>query len=209
MNCQQTQHLFDDLAAGRLPEPVAGDVRRHIGECTDCRVAQQRAARLQQLLALKRHEHPGSAYFDGFLNEFHRRLEAETAPRVRWWGLVWDQLTLRPAYGWAAAVTAVAVVGMFLFDPSSANPPVHVVAPNVSAVAVVSPPVVEHPDSPVLVASPAGPLRGIEAESASIVTPGGVVIMPAVAHSNYSAPRYVLDHIALTPVAYEAANVHF
>ena len=77
MKCEQVQRLFDDLASGRLPEPLAQDARRHLADCTDCRVQQQRLAKLQRLLTLKRYEQPAPAYFDNFTAEFHARLEAD------------------------------------------------------------------------------------------------------------------------------------
>jgi anti-sigma factor RsiW len=219
MDCQQAQRLFDDLGENRLPEPAAREVHRHLDECTDCRVAHQRAARLQRLLALKRHEQPGPAYFDSFLDEFHRRLDAETAPRASWWERVRDSLTLEPAHTWrytlAGAAAVVLVVGSLTLR--SLHPvalPVAVVAP--PPVADSSPVLVaseSHPAShtaPRLVnASYTGAARGIDAESAALVTPGGIIIMPTAARRDQSPPRYVLDRLTVTPASYETASIHF
>jgi len=205
--------LFDDLGESRLQEPVAREVHRHLDECTDCRVAHQRAARLQRLLALKRHEQPGPAYFDSFLDEFHRRLDAETAPRASWWDRVRDSLTLEPTHLWryalAGATAVVLVAGSFM---------VHRLAPAIAPVAAVAPPpvLVASESRPVLHSTPrlvnasySGAGRGIDAESAALVAPGGVVIMPAAAHRDQSPPRYVLDRITVTPASYETASIHF
>ena len=79
MDCKKTQQLFDDLWHQRLTPETDAQVRQHLADCTDCRVLEQRSARLQRLLALKRYERPAPAYFDNFLSEFHRRLLTEMA----------------------------------------------------------------------------------------------------------------------------------
>src|SRR5882724_4141550 len=84
MDCQKTQQLFDGLTQGRLAPEIATQVHRHLADCTDCRMIEQRGARLQRLLALKRYERPAPEYFDNFLSEFHDRLRAETQ-QVSWW----------------------------------------------------------------------------------------------------------------------------
>src|SRR5271170_3415523 len=91
MNCQKTQQLFDDLAHERLAPSTAAQVRQHLAECTDCRVVEQRSARLQRLLALKRYERPTPEYFDNFLSEFHSRVSAE-ARRTGWWEQVLERV---------------------------------------------------------------------------------------------------------------------
>src|SRR5260221_12601534 len=91
MNCQKAQQLFDDLTHERLASATAAQVRQHLADCTDCRVMEQRAGRLQRLLALKRYERPAPEYFDNFLSEFHSRVLAE-AQRTGWWGQVLERI---------------------------------------------------------------------------------------------------------------------
>ena len=118
MNCRQTKQLFRDFADGRLTESVAGEVQRHVVECSDCRVFQQRDRQLQQLLAVKRHETPGPDYFNNFLGEFHQRLAEATAPRPTFWQRLSDQFHLDPVVvlrsGFVPALGAAFVVALLL-----------------------------------------------------------------------------------------------
>lgn len=115
MDCKQAQRWYDDLADGRLAEDRAVELRRHLAECTDCRVAEQRALRLQQLLHLKRHEQPPPGYFNNFLADFHRRLDAEEqarASRWQWVRALWQPLpTVRYALVTVASLTLA--IGLF------------------------------------------------------------------------------------------------
>jgi len=119
MDCKKAQRLFDDLAHERLVPETAAHVRRHLAECTDCRVLEQRGARLQRLLALKRYERPAPEYFDNFHSEFHSRLLAE-AQHTGWWeqalGRIENLLAIGSLRMWrysvASAVGVAAVVGL-------------------------------------------------------------------------------------------------
>jgi hypothetical protein len=197
MNCKNAQRQFDDLADGRLPAPVADELRRHLAECTDCRVAEHRAARLQQLLALKRHEQPPTGYFDNFLDEFHHRLAVANAPKPNWWDRFIHHLTLEPVHVWRyglAGAMGILVTGIVTWwslpagNAPTANNAVQVLASN-DTVAV-----------PVVATT--------ETEPASLSEPVGIII-PSHATDAPGEPRYVLDRLAVTPVSYEAANVHF
>ena len=120
MDCKKAQRLFDDLSHDRLSLERASEVRQHLADCTDCRVLEQRAARLQRVLALKRYERPSPEYFDNFLTEFHRRLLAETQPQMGWWkralGGIDDFLSAESMqvwrYGLASALGVTMVVGL-------------------------------------------------------------------------------------------------
>ena len=122
MECSKTQRLFDDLSEDRLPETLSREVRRHLDECTDCRVAQQRAARLQQLLALKRHERPSPEYFDDFLREFHQRLQTETRTQAGWWEQLVASFTIERSrvwpYAFAGGMGVLLVVSVLMFERS-------------------------------------------------------------------------------------------
>src|SRR5712671_6357901 len=119
MNCQKAQQLFDDLTHERLAPAIAAQVRQHLADCTDCRVTEQRAGRLQRLLALKRYERPSAGYFDSFLSEFHGRLSIETR-QIGWWervlGRVDDLLAAESMrvwrYSFTSALGVAAVVGL-------------------------------------------------------------------------------------------------
>src|SRR5689334_1531558 len=108
MDCSKTQRLMNDLADGRLNESAAQSVQRHVAECSDCRVVQQRGLRLQQLLSVKRHECPGAEYFDSFLNDFHHRLALDPAPRLSIWQRFFNWIHVEPVftirYGFAHAL---------------------------------------------------------------------------------------------------------
>src|SRR5262245_24976527 len=118
MNCDKAQRLSQDLADGCLTDGVARELQRHLTDCTDCRVTQQRAARLQQLFTVKRHEQPRSDYFDGFVHEFHQRLNEAIMPRPRWWERTLNALHIQNAltlrYGYAHGFGVLLAFGMIL-----------------------------------------------------------------------------------------------
>ncbi len=194
MNCRKTQWLFDEFAEGRLVAPLAEQLRRHLTDCTDCRVAQQRAARLRRLLALKRYEQPAPAYFHGFIDEFHRRLQAEaTSPASLWMRLKmrWENLWATPPvrvlrYGLAGAAGVLLVAGVVSWMAVHQTKPM---------VADLGTPLANQ--NVLASISPTGSSPRIAAE-------GG-----ATARMEGSAPRYILDHIAITPVSYEGPRVDF
>ncbi len=180
MNCNKAQRLYDDLADGRVSEPLAAELRRHLDECTDCRVLRQRAGRLQQLLSLKRHEQPAPAYFDNFLGDFHRRLAIETM-RPTWRERLAEafRIEIAPAwqYGLAGACALVLAVGFFQYGSNDTLAPVR--------------PTRSHSSSPNTLAS---------------VRPAGA---PVAWQASSSRPQYVLERLAVTPVSYETASIRF
>jgi Putative zinc-finger len=216
MDCKKAQRLLDDLTEGRLSETVARQLQRHVEECTDCRVASQRAARLQQLLGLKRYEQPSPVYFNNFLGEFHQRLEAETAPHVSPWDRIINNLAIEPVrtwrYGFSGAMgMALAVVLIWRgfnspdvnppsdADLASASNPVHVLASSTLPASHSTPRSITAP----LPDSLRTTRNEVLASSA-----GSDVIIPTAAPST-SATRYVLDRIGITPANYEGASIHF
>jgi anti-sigma factor RsiW len=205
MNCQNAQRQFDDLADGRLPDSVADELRRHLAECTDCRVAEHRVARLQRLLALKRHEQPPAGYFNNFLGEFHQRLALANAPRPSWWDRFIRHLTIEPIHVWRyglAGALGILATGMITWwslpagHPPTGENTAQLVASN-TAVAI-----------PVIATADTGLLRGMDADMAPLVESGDVILSPNATDAP-DEPRYVLDRLAVTPVSYEAPNVHF
>lgn len=226
MNCRKAQAQFDDLSRGRLPEPLAAALRQHLDDCTDCRVAHQRAARLQRLIALKRHEHPGAEYFDGFLAEFHRRLDAELQPRPSVWQRLAGAWSIEPMRGWrfgfagALALTMAAMVLWYSVRP--ANQTVATASPGIEPVAPT--PTLFTASAPAVQAVPltiAAPLPSLARESADRLQPmmagnpagSATSVMPVSAVADRAndplAPRYVLDRVTVSPASYEVANVHF
>lgn len=212
MECSKVQRLFDDLSENRLPETLSWEVRRHLDECTDCRVAQQRAARLQQLLALKRHERPSPEYFDDFLGEFHQRLQAETQTQAGWWEQLVASFTIERSRAWPYAFAGG--VGVFLIVSVLM---LRGVIPMARPVASDAPQAADDISIPTFAAaSPSTPAKAVASTLSRSVGPslaGSVVIIPAAAHSanaEVSAPRYVLDRITVTPANYEvASSIHF
>ncbi len=213
MKCEQVQRLCDDLAGGRLPEPLAQEAQRHLADCTDCRVQHQRAGKLQRLLALKRYEQPAPGYFDNFIGEFHARLEAEQA-RIGFWRRVFVAADLEPLltwrYGLATAACLIAALGLLWVGlgkspetdtaagPASPSQPVIAFvgdpnpAPRVTESALIAPGV-ELPITRV-------------AEVQPTISAGGPALATVAAHHD-NPPRYVLDRI--TPATYETPNVDF
>ena len=186
MDCRQTKELLHDLADGRLVEPVAEQVQRHFSECSDCRVFQQREHRLQQLLAVKRHEKPGAAYLENFLGEFHRRMEAEMAPQPGFWRQLGDRLHLQPLpsfrLGYLHALGA-AVVLVLIWR---------------GLVAIELPASSERQDFGIPHSTP---------NTLTATLPANRAGLPLLAQVAF--PRYVLDRIAAAPVSYEVASIHF
>lgn len=206
MNCDKAQRMFGDMADGKLTTAVAGELSTHIAECTDCRVAQQRTVRLQQLLAIKRHENPGAAYFDNFLNDFHRRLAVETAPQPSWRERLAGQLEFFSArfwgYGLAGAV-GVGVVAVALWYSGKSSP---TSAPPEQATIVAG----VHPTEGTMPVKIGLPVERVSFDgNAEGFAPTGVIVLPSAVRAERSAPRYVLDRVTATPASYETASCEF
>jgi hypothetical protein len=216
MDCKKAQRLFDDLAHERLAAETAALVRRHLAECTDCRVLEQRSARLQRVLALKRYERPAPGYFDNVLPEFHSRLVAE-AQRTGWWeealGHMENLLTLGSIrmwrYSFASAMGVAAAVGLMWTSVRQSVDyagQAAAVDPSLVAAETMLPPPHSTPSAI------AAPLAGWSRVSPADYQPssaGSVVLVSTPTRADSPAPRYVLDRIAVTPASYEVASVHF
>jgi len=216
MDCRKTQRLFDEFSDGRLAAPLAEQLQRHLADCTDCRVAQQRAARLRRLLALKRYEQPAPTYFQGFLGEFHRRLQAETAVvpslwtrlKAQWQGFqtttpVW---TLR--YGLSGAAGVLLVAGIALWTVVyQTKPMAGERSASLSSQAVNSTSTTG--GSPMLVAQDNPADLAPVTRDVSTDPTTHMILTPATASSETSAPQYVLDHLVITPASYEGPRVDF
>jgi predicted anti-sigma-YlaC factor YlaD len=188
-------------------------MRRHIEECTDCRVLQQRAARLQQLLGLKRHEQPGADYFDNFVGEFHQRLQAEAQVPPAWWRRWAAAFRVEPARVWRFSF-AGAIMAFFAFSVVSSRAIFSASRPATAdalqATAGIVSPLLAEVSVPASRSTPAMAVASVLPRSAEPSSAGSVVIIPAAAQSDNdeaSAPRYVLDRI--TPASYEVASIHF
>jgi hypothetical protein len=221
MDCKKAQRLFDDLSHDRLAVERAAEVRRHLADCTDCRVLEQRAARLQRVLALKRYEHPSAEYFDSFLTEFHRRLLAETQPQMGWWervlGGIDDFLSAESMqvwrYGLASAVGVTMIVGLMwtgLRETSESFDGAGQVAAESSPLILTSQ-FSPSASAPTLAMAPSpfpGSLHVAPAEY-QLTMADMPERLPAVTRAESATPQYVLDRISVTPATYEVANVHF
>lgn len=193
MQCDKVQRLFDDLSEGRIPEALSRELHRHLEECTDCRVAQQRAARLQQLLSLKRHEQPSPEYFDSFLAGFHARLQAQAEVQDGWWERFSANFTLEGWRTWHYAV--VAGVGVFLVVGVLVSKEMVSVGRSVVASQI------SNPTREVFLTLP---------DSVHPISAGSPAIAPVEMREEVSAPRYyVLDRYTVTPATYDVADVHF
>jgi predicted anti-sigma-YlaC factor YlaD len=192
MDCKKTQQLYDDMTDGRVAEPVASELRRHLDECTDCRVLRQRAGRLQQLLALKRHEQPPPGYFNNFTAEFHRRLLRDTQ-RPTWMQRIAEsfRVEVTPVWRYALAGVCGAALAFGL---------VWKISPHNTATVAAS----EHA-APVKTVAAATPSD----ESVVVSRTPALAVMPAAWHPDANRPQYVLERIAITPASYETASVRF
>ncbi|HUJ11945.1 MAG TPA: hypothetical protein VL171_18190 [Verrucomicrobiae bacterium] len=222
MDCKKAQRLFDDLARDRLAPECAVELRQHLTDCTDCRVLQQRAARLQRLLALKRYEHPAPAYFDGFLTEFHRRLLAETQPQIAWWeralegldGFLSAESMQVWRYAVATTLGVTMIVGLMWTGLGQSGETANdASAPNVAANApvIVTPQISPSASVPTLAMAPSQ-FSGIWRVSPAADELGLAEMPerpPAVMSTELATPQYVLDRISATPVTYDVASVHF
>lgn len=208
MDCDKSQRLVQDLADGRLSDGVARELQRHMADCSDCRVAQQRAARLQQLLAVKRHEQPGEDYFAGFLGEFHRRLLQATTPQPSLWERVLDALhienTLTLRYGYAHAFGVMIACGMIMRGMISADLPGNTSPDDTLSFNTPHLQTASTPHSQPERIAYTLPRSPEPASSA-----GGALIIPVAPRGEPSSPRYVLDRISLSPASYEVASIHF
>jgi hypothetical protein len=215
MNCKKAQRLFDDLSRDRLAPELATDVRRHLADCTDCRVLEQRAARLQRLLALKRYEQPAPQYFDNFLTEFHTRLLAETQPRTRWWRRVDEFLSTGQMqvwrYGFASAMGIVMAAGLMWMGLRETNDlggiePMTSVNPSLLVTPVTVPAPQSTPDTvPLRLAG----MTHITPADYELASTEKVVVPSPATRAESAAPQYVLDRISVTPASYEVARLYF
>jgi hypothetical protein len=209
MDCSKAQRLVQEFADGRLTGGIARELQRHLADCTDCRVTQQRTSRLQQLLAVKRHEKPREGYFDGFLAEFHSRVSHELAPRPTLWEQFLGALRIQglPAfrYGFAPAFGLLVAFGMILRgmvsthldNDNSRSRPLNLESPHLSASAWPAPHSTPRAIASLLPRSP---------ERSSV---SGALILPVAPRGEPASPRYVLDRISLSPSSYEVASIHF
>lgn len=210
MDCSKTQRLVQEIADGRLADGITRELQRHLADCTDCRVTQQRTSRLQQLLAVKRHEKPREEYFNGFLAEFHSRLSHQLAPRPTLWEQFLGAFRIQglPAfrYGFAPAFGLLVAFGMILRgmvstdsgNDSSPPSPFNFESPHLSASAWPAP----H-STPRRIAS------SLPRLAEPISAAGSALILPVAPRGEPALPRYVLDRISLSPASYEVASIHF
>lgn len=214
MDCQKAQPLFDDLAQNRLDSETALHVSQHLADCTDCRVLAQRANRLQRLLSLKRYERPAPEYLDNFLSEFHSRLMAETQ-RTAWWERALGSIdsllvvgTMRLwRYGVASAMGVAVVVGVMWMSVRQPDAPDNPTDPT----AAVNPSLVfanSHAVPDTVVAPVPASLQA-EPGDDQPTSAGSVDLIQTAVRTDDTAPRYVLDNIAVTPASYEVPSYHF
>ena len=215
MDCRKAQELLDDLSRERLAPETAADVRQHLADCTDCRVQEQRTARLQRLLALKRYERPAPEYFDHFLSEFHSRVLAE-AQRAGWWerilGRVDDLLAVKSARVWryrfASATGVAVVVGLVWMGVRQTIDPADVTGPAAGA----NPSLVFADttfSTPSAIAASVPSLLQVSPADYGPVAADSVDLTPALTRADSPVPRYVLDRISVTPASYDVPNVQF
>ncbi len=213
MDCKKAQRLFDDLARERLAPGLATEVHQHLADCTDCRVQEQRLARLQRLLALKRYERPAPEYFENFLTEFHGRLLAETQPRPGWreWALGGlDELLSAHSmrvwrYGLAGAMSVTVAFGLMWMGLGS-------MSDSSDQMATVNSPLMgtqislagRLPSDSMETSIPLTGLAHVVPEDYELA-----MAVPAVTRAESLAPQYVLDRVSVAPANYDVPNVHF
>ena len=217
MDCIKAQRLFDDLAQDRLSAERAAGLRRHLADCTDCRVLQQRGARLQRLIALKRYERPAPAYFDDFLTQFHRRL-AETYSQAAWWERAFagidEFFSAEAMQVWRYAMAStfgitmvVALLWTSLRVPEeTADMPKQIALENSSVIMTPQ----ASTSAPALTVASSEFSGLMHFTSASSELTGADVSEPIPLmreEAAASTPQYVLDRISVSPASYDV--VHF
>jgi anti-sigma factor RsiW len=211
MNCDKAQRLVQNPADGSLSDDVVRQLQRHLADCTDCRVVHQRATRLQQLLAIKRHEQPGPDYFNGFLREFHQRRAEATAPQPTLWERMLGALRIQNVptlrHGFAHAFGVVIAAGMIMRGLISAD-----ASRDVSQLNALSFGTAQLQPASTLPAPHSMPLKIaslLPSSTDPTFSAGGVLILPIEPRSELSTPRYVLDRISRSASSYEVASIHF
>jgi hypothetical protein len=215
MDCTKAQELFDDLSRDRLAPETAAEVRQHLVDCTDCRVQEQRTARLERLLALKRYEQPAPEYFDNFLSEFHRRVLAEAQRPGRWeraLGHIEELLAVESMRVWryrfASAMGVAVAVGLMWMGMRQMDDPANVA----SQMAEANPSLIfaeTGSSTPSTMAASLSSLLQMPPADYEPAAADSAVLTPAPAHADSPAPRYVLDRISVTPASYDVPNVQF
>lgn len=214
MDCLKAQQLAEDCAKGRLPERLCCDVRDHLNDCTDCRVAVQRAAKLQRLLALKRHEQPCPSYFEKFLSEFHRRQQAGERLPMSWTERFVEWATAKPVDAWAyqfAGAAAVAVAFGILW--TSIQPTDQPAVP-VNREATLGSPTTMSASLPAMTdvsptPDPKSSTVVMASEEDNWSSDGNSINAAAARAAGGSNTRYVLDRFEITPVSYDDRGIHF
>jgi hypothetical protein len=215
MDCRKAQELFDDLSRERLAPETATEVRQHLVDCTDCRVQEQRTARLQRLLALKRYEQPAPEYFDSFLSEFHHRVLAEARQPGRWeqvLGHIEEFLAVDSVRVWryrfASAMGMAVVVGLMWMGVRQMDDPAGVASQTAEADSSLI--FAETGRStPSTIAAPLPSLLRVTPAEYQPAAADNAAVTPAPAQADSPSPRYVLDRISVTPASYDVPNVQF
>lgn len=206
LSCEQVRFYAETFAAEQLDDDTVATVRRHLNECTDCRVQHQRTQRVIGLVQLKRYEQPPPGYFDNFLTEFHRRQLA--AERSGWRGVrarLAEPMTWSLAWKWAAsgACGALVIAAVMWFGWTSQQAALTAIpfAPadvQQERFGRHTPVAASQPTSPIeLTVAWEPPTGDADATYALALTPD--VPVRAVP----TAPRYVLDRIPVTTVRFE------
>ncbi|MCG3147845.1 MAG: hypothetical protein PCFJNLEI_01286 [Verrucomicrobiae bacterium] len=202
MDCKKAQRSIHELGNSASP-----DVQRHVNECSDCRVAQQRSLHLQQLLAVKRHESPGQHYFDSFLTNFHHRLDRETTLPPTLWQRLCTRLHIEPAprlrYGFVHALGVVFAIALMWQGLVATDLPVEADRAKGDDTFNVQ---IATGSLPVPSSTPQAIASALPAPQPP---PVHTLLTPSVSLRDFNSPRYVLDRIALTPASYEVASIHF
>jgi len=215
MNCRKAQELFDDLSRERLAPETAAEVRQHLVDCTDCRVQEQRTARLQRLLALKRYERPAPEYFNNFLSEFHHRVLAEAQRTGRWeqaLGHIEELLAVESVRVWryrfASAMGVAVVVGLMWMGVRQMDDPASVAG----QMAGTNPSLIfaeTGPSTPSTIAASLPSLLPVTPADYEPAAADSAVLTPAPTHADSPSPRYVLDRISVASASYDVPNVQF
>jgi hypothetical protein len=167
---------------------------------------------LSRLLRLKRYETPGEEYFDNFLEEFHKRVGAESA-RVSAREPVWERLRAsvsglfeQPAQGWSALAggCAVAVVAfMFIVNqpgtitPGEASPTVAETDEDLAAEVAVQ-------NSAPGTEEWASLMEGLPALEEDPLTGG--TEMNAAEYRTTDSPLFMVHPDLITPVSYSGSS---
>lgn len=126
MNCEKAKAFFPLLNSTPSQDPAHQEVASHVSTCESCSVALEKTRKLQQLLALKKHEQPDEFFMRTYVSEFHRKLYADVVKNQSRsiWSRIREAFTVDVEWtSVAQSMAAVVILGVigYHFSPFSTS----------------------------------------------------------------------------------------